>query len=386
MKQCFLIIQLALIILILLTPVKAESTTYVEKRLLIFSELRHELNEPKIIVPESYTRLIIIDKLYPIGTVPNSKRDGFERFFSSKDIVFQAALTTEAGRFKEVTPLIFRRYESARGKGENFTREMTFDDRQFPLFLVTGDPASQVAKFTLDVTFTNKPSTDAAKLSLDFLTSALKAVSPTSAVITTLTAESAEKIAAKVDEGFGQFFSESATEKTRFDIDLYEYKPITLTVYGGNTEDTTLSPVHIIGKWEISFAPSRPSVFSSVECGNPDDKEACPSAKKKLAYDDAIKRPNAVLAFALIDKIGKLGTVLGYLKQQDWWASDLGGLNGTKPAPYNGFCRKIRGAMGEIGLSDTDGFIVAYAVSQSGAVSSAVKTELEKPGDCKMSG
>lgn len=335
------------------------------------------------IPPESYTRLVIenlIDSSADDGA--NATRRWFRRMTSSKDILFEAALSTETGRFKDVTPLIYRRYVSARKSGENFTREITLDDRQYPLFLVTGDPTSQIARFTFDARFESKPSTDAAQLSLGFLSNALKAVSPSSAVVTTLTTDSADKVAAKVDESFGKFFAESVVEKMRFDVDLYNYRPVVVTAYGSDTEERSLNPDRIIGQWRVSFAPARPSIFSSVECVANANTGACDPARKKAAFDDAATRPNAVLAFALIDKVGNSGTVLSYLKQQDWWATDLAGMQ--RAEQYAGFCRKIRGAMGEIGLSDTDGKVIAYSVSQSGSVPGAVKTGMQNQADCKL--
>ncbi|MBA4047113.1 MAG: hypothetical protein C0476_01080 [Sphingomonas sp.] len=325
---------------------------------------------------------MIENKLNKSKYLPNARRNRWHRFWSSKDITFQVSLTTETGRFKEVTPLLLRRYESARKKGENFVREVTFSDRQFPLFLATGDPASQIAKFTLDVSFNNKPATDAGALSLDFLSNALKAISPTSAVVTSLTSESAGKVASKIDEGIGQFFSVSSTEKSRFDIDLYNGHAVILTVFGGRTEDTTLNPSYIVGQWQISFAPGRPSIFSSELCHDTYSSTPCPPGKKRAAYAEAVQRPNAVLSFALIDKVGKSGTVLSYLKQQDWWASDLGALN--QDADYDLFCRKIRGAMGEIGLSDTDGRIIAYAVSQSQNLTKEKGDKMKDSTECEM--
>lgn len=334
------------------------------------------------IPPESYTRLVVENMM--AGTASpgaNDKRTWFRRFTSSKDIVFEASLATETGRFKDVTPLIYRRYVSARKSGENFTREMTMDDRQYPLFLVTGDPTSQIARFTFDARFESKPSTDAAQMSLGFLSNALKAVSPGSAVVTSLTSESADKVATKVDESFGKFFAESVGEKLRFDVDLYRFKPMVITAFGGAKEEQSLKPNLIIGQWRVSFAPARPSIFSSVECVANQNTGACDPTRKKAAFDDAVTRPNAVLAFALIDKVGNSGTVLSYLKQQDWWASDLGALQGS--GEFAAFCRKIRGAMGEIGLSDIDGKIIAYSVSQSGTVTNRVKTGLQNEADCK---
>ncbi len=359
-------------------PVNYEVRSSTECNLLTFSQI-NRAGSPIKIPPESYTRLVIESKLDESKYLPNARRGDIDRFFSSKDITFQVSIATDTGRFKEVTPLILRRFESARNKGENFVREVTFTDRQFPLFLVTGDPTSQIAKFTLDVSFSNKPVTDAATLSLDFLSNALKAISPTSAVVTSLTSESAGKVASKIDEGIGQFFSVSATEKSRFDIDLYDGNAVILTVYGGGTEDTSLNPSYVIGQWQISFAPARPSIFSSVKCDV--STTTCSDSSKTNAYTDAVKRPNAVLSFALIDKIGKSGTVLSYLKQQDWWASDLGALN-VNVADYGLFCRKIRGAMGEIGLSDTDGRIIAYSVSQSQILNKEKGDKMKASTEC----
>ncbi len=362
------------------SPQEYEVRSTTQCNLQTFSQIKQEGSAIKI-PPESYTRLVIENKLDESKYLPNARRNKWHRFWSSKDITFQVSLTTETGRFKEVSPLLLRRYESSRKKGENFVREVTFSDRQFPLFLVTGDPASQIAKFTLDVSFNNKPATDAGALSLDFLSKALKAISPTSAVVTTLTSESAGKVASKIDEGIGQFFSVSSTEKSRFDVDLYDGHAIILTVFGGRTEDTTLNPSYIIGQWQISFSPGMPSIFSSTSCHENYSGEPCPVDKKKAAYDDAIKRPYAVLNFALIDKVGNSGTVLSYLKQQDWWASDLGALN--QSADYDLFCRKIRGAMGEIGLSDTDGRIIAYAVSESQSLTKAQGDNMKNSTECK---
>lgn len=338
------------------------------------------------IPPESYTRLVIED-LMPPGSLQltNEDRDAFWRLFSSKDITFQASITATAGRFKEVTPLIYRRYESSRRSGENFSREITLDDRLFPLFLVTGDPGNQIASFVFDAKFDNKSSTDAAEMSIDFLSTALKAVSPTSAVVTTLTSDNAEKVAAKIDEGIGKFFSQSVSEKSRFDIDLYDFKPVTLTVFGAPTEEKSFNPgATIIGKWKISFADARPSIFSSIKCEAEGESKSCPTAQKKAAFDDARLRPNAVLAFPLIDKIGNSGTVLSYLKQQEWWATDLVALSSQNPPQVGAFCRKIRGAIGEIGLSDTDGRIIAYSVSESGSVTDKVKGAMQAEPDCKL--
>lgn len=359
-------------------PAKHEVRSSTKCNLLTFSQINKKGSSIKI-PPESYTRLVIENELDESEYLPNARRNEWHRFWSSKDITFQVSLATETGRFKEVTPLILRRYESSRKKGENFVREATFSDRQFPLFLVTGDPASQIAKFTLDVSLNNKPATDAAALSLDFLSNALKAISPTSAVVTSLTSESAGKVASKIDEGIGQFFAVSAIEKSRFDIDLYNGNAVILTVYGGGTEDTSLNPRYVIGQWQISFARPRPSIFSSVECDT--STPSCSVTMKTNAYNDAVKRPNAVLSFALIDKIGKSGTVLSYLKQQDWWASDLGALNGNA-ADYGLFCRKIRGAMGEIGLSDTDGRIIAYSVSQSQILNKEKGDKMKASTEC----
>jgi hypothetical protein len=351
--------------------------------LLSYSVQKSEGTETRIF-PESYTRLIIENTLIPQSPAPNAPRNGFDRFFSSKNISLTASLSTETGRFKDVTPLLFRKYESGRTKGENFSKEITFDDRQFPLFLVTGDPASQIAKFMLDVKSNNQPTTDITAMSIDFLSNALKAVSPTSSVVTSLTSESADKVAAKVDEGLGKFFSKSVSEKSRFDVDLYRYKPTILSVFGSKTEENDLYPTHIIGQWKISFAVPRPSIFSSVECTEDAATKACASDSKTKAFNDATRRPNTVLSFTLIDKIGNLGTVIGYLKQQDWWATDLGLLGSTKN--YGSFCRKIRGAMGEIGLSEVDGRIIGYSVSQSGSVTDAIKIGMLNHDDCRLPG
>jgi hypothetical protein len=353
-----------------------------QMRIMAYATAVPTADQAKKIPPESYTRLVITNMLSAEASdAKNDKRGRVRRLISSKDVIFEVSLTAEAGRYKEITPLMYRRYESGRKNGENFSRELTIDDRFFPLFLVSGDPSHQIARFTLDTRFDFKPSTDTAEFSLGFLSTALKAISPGSSVVTTLTSEASDKVASKVDESIGKFFAKSVKEKLRFDVDLYEYKPIMITIKGATQESDGLEPNRVIGKWLISFAPARPSIFSSIACEPETSSEACNTESKKAAFDDAKNRPQAVLSFALIDKIGNSGTILSYLKQQAWW-DQLADLKAE--GDYGTFCRRIRGAMAEIGLSDTDGKIIAYAVSQSGSVSQDAKTGMESAGDCKF--
>lgn len=355
-------------------------------RLTPFSKVDEDTTTGAKIPINTYTRLEVTSSDRNEQVIDYAKRNLFFRIAIGKTYTSNVILNSEAGQFKATIPLIAREYNSSSKTGEAFVREITYDAFKFPLFLVSSDSRSQVGNFVLSVDMAEANDSNVASLSLDVISKAIEAVAPTSGVVTALTKESTDDVANTLDSVASQMTATSVREKTSFDLKLDQGTRYILSVYGPTFESDELKRDRLIGQWTIEFAEPRPSIFSDITCTvNRSDK--CASSDPAMtprqeAYDQATANPSNVLAYELVDKVGDLGTIAAYLKQQDWWSESLAALDEESPA-YARFCRRIRNSIAEIGLNDLDGRIVANAVARSSLVSDAISAGLLNEPDCK---
>ena len=201
-------------------------------------------------------------------------------------------------------------------------------------------------------------------------------------MLTTLTKESADKVASKVDEQVGKLFGTSVSEGVSFDLDLSKSGEYDIVMYGPRLETDELMEAKgdapVLGRWKVRMAKPCPSVFATTECTTP----TC-AGERAAAYALATQNPATVLKFKLVENVGEVGTIGAYLGQQEWWAEGLQAIGNGSASDYDAFCRRIRSAIAGLGLNDLDGRIVAYSVGQSGLVSTTVKTGMEGASDCK---
>jgi hypothetical protein len=330
---------------------------------------------------DAYTRLDI-QAAMPDGDTKISyrKRKLLWRLAIGQKYTFGTMLKIDAGRFADTVPLFSRDYESSRKVGETFSRSIGFDRMAFPWFLASAGSGSRTTAFTLTANMTETTNSEVSSLALGSLRTALKAVAPSSTVLTTLTKESADKVASKIDEQASKLFGTSVAEEVRFDLDLADNKAYRIELYGPELEtDELMERAHpLLGSWVVKMAPPRPSIFFTEPCA-----DATCTAAAKNAYDHATANPAAVLAFKLVEQVGEIGTIRAYLTQQPWWGSALDEFKTIKSTDFGGFCRKIRGAVAELGLNDLDGRIIANAVAKSGLVATPLANSMAGSADCK---
>jgi hypothetical protein len=358
-----------------------------------------EYGEDIKIPADTYTRLQITSdhKHNYDSEIPYSKRKLFWRLTIGKRYTTNATLKAKAGRFVATVPLLTMDHESSSKKGESFTRGNAHTSFDFPLFLIRGDGAADVGSFDFVVNASDGTQSNAASLALNVAERFLKTVAPASGVLTTLTEDENRDRAGALDNAVNQLFSASVSERQSFDINLKSGKGYLIDIVAPQGEGkwtgsaggtpTWRKEWRSLGRWKVSFAPPRPSVFSDILCaadsGAVCDKQALTQARR-AAVNDALSRPMSVLAFKLFDADQQLGTVGSYLRQQSWWSdAATGGSNPGMSAAE--FCRRVRADIVGIGLNDLDGRIVAEALSQSdmapGSIRSSLRTGSPHP-DC----
>lgn len=356
-----------------------------------FLQTARKKGDGNYVPANTYTRLTI-EADYPTDSkyIPYRKRSPLLRFVVGKKYTFATVLTSEIGAFKDTSSIYARDYSSSSSTGESFTRISDFDRNAYSWVFPSGGIGLRGAKFKVRASMQETTSTDISARSLEFLQTALKAVAPTSAVVTTLTQTSMEKVAAKIDEQAGRLFNTSAKEEVNFDIDLGSTTidgpamtdAIVITLIGPEIETESVmenaprkAPL-VLGRWTVKLATGRPSIFSDAVC---DVKDECADARAK-AFRDAMENPSSVLNFRLVDNTGNPGTIQSILAQEDWWSPGLQGLAGDakKLRDFEGFCRKVRDAVVAVGLTELDGRIVAAAISDSGLLPTDASDEMAK--------
>lgn len=346
-----------------------------EVRLLPFTVTSKASGGP--IQTDWYTRLVVENALSG-GSIETkklsyAKRKWYSRLGIAKKYSATVSLKADAARFSATTPLLSREYESSRKKGENFSRSINYDSLDFPLFLVGSDSRNGVGRFKLTVDVSEETDLDIATHSLALVTKALNAVAPTSGVLTSLSEQSSKDVAEALDKAIGSLYATSIKEAVDFDIDLKNGGVYTIEIYGPRFEVNETYASVLIGKWTIKFADARPSIFSTKR----NEREAIAEAQAKYP---------AILSYELVNKLGEYASIGGYLKQQDWWASDLTKLSDDK-TDRAAFCRKIRSAIATLGLNDLDGRLITQAALHSENVPSdiAAKIDLSAFPDCMAS-
>lgn len=332
----------------------------------------------------TYTRLQIVSTAGGGELINYEKRDLLFRIGVGKKYSFSSVLRARVGFFKDTIPLVSREYESSAKVGETFSRSIGYDNLDFPYFLSSGDTTGRTGRFTVTASMVESTSSKVSSLALTFVRDALKAVAPSSGLLTTLTKESSEAVANTLDQQASMLFGTSVGEGISFDLPLGEETSYDVTVFGPNKEldELMANGAQIIGKWTVSFAPARPSAFSSVTCVG----GAAVTCDWQAAYNEAVAQPANVLAFKLVNRVDDLGTISAFLLHQEWWTRDMLALEATSLADgalFAQFCRKVRGSVSELGFNDLDGRVVAAAVARSGLVSGRVKDGLDMQADCK---
>jgi hypothetical protein len=369
----------------------------------------------KIYIPSgTYTRLIItstnasnMDSGDEIREVyPYRSRSPIARFFVGKrhSVTLTAKVTT--GAFVATIPLLTVSHDSTRGEGEVFNRVIRQEARDFPMFLVRANSASDVASATLDLKGTDRVESSAAGTALTAVVAATKLISPSAPLLTTLSAGNNKDVATAIDLTINQLFSQSISEKHVVDRPVRHWTPLIIDLHlprkqgrwsklkrDGDVERPELGQldyVHI-GKWTLTFTKPRVSSFAAVAVICPEDADAdedCQAAldaSRAAAVKEARRHYGDILAFPLTVATGSnvTGTLASYLRQLDWWTAGVKALD-AKGANGNAFCRSIRGALTDVGFNEVDALLAVEAVSHSRLVAPLEGDIMKNSDECRV--
>lgn len=295
--------------------------------------------------------------------IVHAKRDRFSRFIGGVDYSFTSILKIKAASYEESVILYSRKYRSSRGEGENHDRAVTVRGTDYPVFLASRDTNGEVAA-AVSADMKSTQTVNLAGTALEAVQLGLKAVSPSGDIVTALTSDAASKISAQIDASAGAFFGASGRNGESLDLDLVKGDTLNIKVYGPQHEINKYSADLLVGEWNVSLVSPFASYFvQSVDCA--------PNAEAQ-AWAQRGKDRN-VLSTALVKNVAEVGTVEAYLKQLDWWTDGVTSMD-KKPAKspeVERFCRRIVGAISDLGLNTVDSYLVADAVARSGLVPKA---------------
>ncbi len=323
-----------------------------------------------------YLKLDVDMKEDLTGTrILHAKRHPFSRFVAGVDYSFTSILKIKAASYEESVILYSRKYRSSRGEGENHERAITVRGTDYPVFLASRDTNGEVAA-SVSADMKSKQTVNLAGTALEAVQLGLKAVSPSGDIVTALTSDAASKISAQIDASAGAFFGASGSNIESLDLDLVKGDTLKIKIYGPQFEINKYSANLLVGEWNVSLVSPFASYFvQSVDC-------LAPNAEAQ-AWSQRGKDRN-VLSTALVKNVAQVGTVEAYLKQLDWWTDGVTSMD-KKPAKspeVERFCRRIVGAISDLGLNTVDSYLVADAVARSGLVPKAAGDAMVGSDSC----
>lgn len=353
------------------------------------------------IFPGTYTRLIIRGTTDRGGGATGDKdilryesRTLLARYFFGKDYSVNLTAKVTVGAFVETVPLITLEHQSNSDVGEQWSRAIYHSSSHFPLFLVKSadDRQSTIPEVQFKFRRATEYSSRAAATTMQAVLGVAQVISPASAVVTTLSTQSMKDRSDALDSQISKLFSFGLSEEHWASEDIRYWKAkrgARLTLSIPKNEDPKADGLNRepIGTWVVSFDDPRPSIFSEWRICIPMSKAGARKFVKEPVQeqiDDMLLKcapsllaaqieayraldSDEILSYSLVSLGSNLGSIRSYLTQFDWFISaqgDLGAETSARIAAPN-FCRKIRGAITNLGLNGADASIVVWSVMQS---------------------
>lgn len=309
--------------------------------------------------------------------IPHTPRNWFGRLMRDVDYSFNSLLKVRAGLYEDTLILYSRKFRSTRKEGDVFDRTILVRGRDNPVFLLQRDSNGQ-AGISLTAEMKKSQNFQLAGAALEAVSLGLKAVSPASDIITTLTSDSTKAVAQKIDQGAGAFLGVAGNNGETFDLDITKGESLMVEVRGPKDEIAKQGlDEYLLGAWKVSFEPAFASYFHQ--------DVGCAADGPKKAWDKVGQSTN-LLSSELISNVPQIGTLSAYLKQLDWWTDgqkSLAGKSAGSPEAEN-FCRRIVDAVAALGFNSVDAYLAADAVSRSSLVGPAEGAAMRGSGGCKF--
>jgi hypothetical protein len=293
-----------------------------------------------------------------------------------------------------VIPLAIVGHQS-NSAGETWVRELDMSRADFPLFLFRSDGTS-TPTVTVEVKGSNSISSRGAAAGLSAITSLAKLAGAAPSVITKLTESSTKAASQAVDSAISKLMDSSVTERYVSDRDLLRWVSPDAEVKDGlivefrlpAKEDDWQSTAGAVGRWAITFARPRPSIFYdwSVCPEIASDKQSANRCSGTLEEARAKVASNVsssdVLHYKLVANANGLGEVDSYVRQQRWFTDAVVDLSKTNPdaKQKDRFCQSVVESITGLGLNEFDGLLVLRAINEGMPSGLA---ELSGDGKCK---
>jgi hypothetical protein len=289
---------------------------------------------------------------------------------------------------------------SSNSTGESWIREVYFERRDFPLFLVKRTGEASTPSVTAEIKGTSSIASRGVAAGVSALNRLSSVAGASPALITTLNKDATKEAADKIDAEISKLLSTSVTERSSWDRPLSNWVATDRNTSGGGIEITFKLPkegdwntADLLGSWMVTFAPPRPSIFSdwhvcSGESAEDAKKLRCsPTIAEALSNLKMEVQPSEILNYKLLTGPSNLGSVHSFIKSKEWYSAGtlaMAKLNNTDPKTFNltaasEFCRNVVNEVTGLDLAQTDAGLVLWALYKAGRPEFS---DLEKSPDC----
>lgn len=319
-----------------------------------------------------------VTPIIPAGhaQIGHLKRKAVKRYLVGANYSFTSILKVKVGIYEESVVLYSRKYLSSRDEGENHDRISLRRGSDYPVFLLRQD-ANGEAGLAVSADMQNVQSFSVAGSALEAVSVALKAIAPTSDIVTTLTSSSARSVAQKIDAGAGAFSSSTGNNLERWDLNILRGEKVEIEVFGPEFEINPNDASYILGKWDVGFvSPFASYFYQDVNCGTEAESEAWSKRGSNVG----------LLSTQLVSNVSEIGTMASYLRQREWWSRLIGQMTSTSgaldPTLASAFCRAIVDSVSDLGFNTVDSYLVADAVGRSSLVSPQIGAAMLQSRAC----
>lgn len=360
------------------------ATTQVEPRIDItpltgYSDLDRALGISSVAFHHNaYTRLTIVGYPYELSGSDNTKAsrvsgyqedNWFRRYFIGLKRDISLSVKMRSGSYEETVSLATLSSTSDRN-GLSWNRDVVHDVTGFPWFLVTRDASAPVPRIAVQARYTRAMESGVATATLQATLGAIKAVSPQSTVVTTLSEPATRDRAAAIDQVINNLFASEINETHHSDRNLVWWRAdggIRVAFRVPKSTSDWNGQYDAVGSWAIGFAPPRPSLFSEWHiCQADTPAYRCKSdyaTAEQAAY--ATKNAANILRYPLIKTSSGVITIRKWILQEDWYTSAQSSFISdarSDKLTANALCLTTAEKVTELGLNDIDAALVTWAM------------------------
>jgi hypothetical protein len=331
---------------------------------------------------------------------PYLKRQWLERAIVGKDFSVVVTAKLKIPNALDISVPLAIIGHTSNSDGENWIREIYFERRDFPLFLVKRTGEASTPSITAEIKGSNSISSRGVAAGVSALNRLASVAGALPALITTLNKDSTKDASDKIDAEISKLLSSSATERSVWDRSLTNWIQTDRTLSKGGIEVAFRLPsednwenAQPMGSWMITFAPPRPSIFSDWHLCTNETRERATSLRCSLTLSEAIAsvkaevKPAEILNYKLLTGTSNFGSIHSFVKSKEWYTAGAAALakvantnlDLTLDPAASEFCRNVINEVTSLDLTQTDAELVLWALHTMGRPEFSV---LDRNPDC----